>query len=266
MSQSFLTETTVQAKESFVARLVKIGVSASQAAHLCSMAGTAMRYYQGDKTARKFMRQSQEIEQRWYESLKSDSPDYSVYSDDIMLSEVFACWRIYSRKYLNSLRSKSQLILDLGEIKTIADLGCGLGYTTASLGQIFPDADVNGTNIPGTQTKFAEDVTGIKIKSNLKEIVCGADLVFASEYFEHFESPVEHLREVIQELQPKVLIIANAFGAKSVGHFDFYKIEGVATEPRKTSKAFNSELRAKGYKPMQTKLWNNRPMFWKKCD
>lgn len=45
---------------------------------------------------------------------------------------------------------------------------------------------------------------------------------FASEYFEHHELPVKHLIELLEVSHPRLLVIANSFGARSIGHFDSY--------------------------------------------
>jgi len=89
-----------------------------------------------------------------------------------------------------------------------------------------------------------------------------ADLVFASEYFEHWEAPIEHLEEVLSKATPKALVIANAFGSKSVGHFDVYKDRGVEFSPKNISRKFNQCLRNHGYTLVQTKFWNGRPTVW----
>jgi hypothetical protein len=214
------------------------------------------------------LREYQEIEDRWYKSLQAGAPDYSVYDDPYMLVEVWACWVNYSRKYIGLLGKPGQtehgsLRDALGTINSIADIGCGCAYTTSAWKEAYPDADVLGTQVVGSpQFEIASNMGrqhGFSIVGSLQE---HADLVFASEYFEHWEAPVEHLETVLSAATPKALIIANAFGSKSVGHFDFYKDRGVDYSPKAISRKFNQCLRNHGYTLVHTKFWNGRPTVW----
>jgi len=89
-----------------------------------------------------------------------------------------------------------------------------------------------------------------------------SDLVFASEYFEHHQRPIEHLAEVVSTCKPKAIVVANSFGSMSVGHFPEYRNGTHALSPRSVGRAFNSQLRELGYRTVETGLWNSRPTFW----
>jgi hypothetical protein len=93
-----------------------------------------------------------------------------------------------------------------------------------------------------------------------------ADLVFASEYFEHFEEPIAHLVEVVELTRPRALLIANAFSAKSIGHFDEYVVDGRRVSGDVVGRRFNDTLRRIGYSKIETRLWNNRPAYWKRAE
>lgn len=228
----------------------------------------ALQYYRQTIEGRSAFRPQQEIENRWYASLAAGKPDYSIYADPYMLVEVWACWVLYSRGYIRQLDApgKTQfgsLRAALGQINSIGDLGCGCAYTTAAWKESYPFASVFGTQYPSSAqfriaTKMGQD-HGFKIIERMDRHV---DLLFASEYFEHWESPVEHLREVVQASTPKAMIIANAFGAKSVGHFDVYLDGGKPFLPKEISKKFNDQLREFGFEALKTKFWNNRPSVW----
>ena len=95
------------------------------------------------------------------------------------------------------------------------------------------------------------------------------DFVFASEYFEHFQRPIEHLRDVLRVAEPKHLVIANAFGSKSIGHFDIYLDEENLFDSRQVlgasvGRLFNDVLRKNGYATVKTEFWNNRPAVWRR--
>ena len=233
-----------------------------------TLASNALLYYKGSKNQREQLREYQEIESRWYDSLKTGAPDYSVYDDPYMLVEVWACWCMYSRKYIGLLDKTGQtehgsLRDSLGDIQSIADIGCGCAYTTAAWKEAYPNANVIGTQVAGSpQFEIATNMGATHGFSIIGGLESHADLVFASEYFEHWEAPVEHLEEVLAKATPKALVIANAFGSKSVGHFDVYKDRGVDYIPKAISRKFNQCLRNHGYSLVQTKFWNGRPTVW----
>ena len=210
---------------------------------------------------------------RWYESLRTGAPDYGVYDGVYYLGELWACWVVYSRKYLRGIVSPKSLpdaggvVRDCGEVKRVVDLGCGIGFSTAALRQMYPGAEVLGTNLDGTlQTDFARrmgSAHGFEVCPDVAHVGRRTDVVFASEYFEHIQDPVTHLLEVVKYLQPRVLILANSFGVVAVGHFDTYSICGEDAAPRSASLRLHRELRRLGYEKVQTKLWNSRPAYWR---
>jgi SAM-dependent methyltransferase len=233
-----------------------------------------VKYLSGDATHREALRCSQELEAEWYNSLATGNPAWSVYDTDYYLADLWACWRIYSRKYIrgicgtSSLRDGESIRLNLDASARIVDVGCGIGFTTAAWRELFPNAEVVGTNLDNTrQMLLAKQVSeeyGFKMESDLAKIEGSGGLVFASEYFEHFESPIEHLREIVNALNPDSFLIANAFGAKSIGHFPLYQVEGAAIDGKSTSRIFNNTLRTLGFEKVQTNLWNNRPSYWRR--
>ena len=207
----------------------------------------------------------------WNSSLEKNEPDYSVYLDPYYFCEVLLCWVRYSRRTIKEMQSKKSLfgksiIDDMTDIDCVIDLGCGFGYTTAALKEIYPNATVIGTNIENSlQYKIAEKIStqnNFKMKSNFVDMK--ADLIFASEYFEHFERPVEHLIDVITKTNPKYLIVANSFGPMAIGHFNIYKHLNLTLTPKQTSKLFTKTLNDFGYTKMKTNCWNSRPTYFRK--
>ena len=229
-----------------------------------------MRFYRGSKRSKHFAyMKNNALENRWYESLESGNADYSVYDDEIYISDLWACWVLYSRYYLKAIKNpKSEVVLQTNQIKKIVDVGCGFGYTTLALKQMFPNATVIGTNLEDTtQIKVAREIGieyGFDVVSDYTQIGGDADIVFASEYFEHFEKPVEHLFEVMDCTDAKTFIFANSFGTKSIGHFHQYKIDGELVQGNRVSRKFNSKLKERGYKRTQTMIWNRKPDLWEK--
>jgi SAM-dependent methyltransferase len=194
---------------------------------------------------------------RWYAALDAGAPDYTVYGEDEYLADLWAGWVTYSRGYLRGVRS----ILGDFNPAVVVDVGCGFGYTTAALAQLYPLAlRVSGTNLPGIQQRIAEGL-GVRV---LPSVDAPADLVFASEYFEHFAEPVEHLRSILDVAAPTYLVTANTFNSRSIGHFPSYRVDGETLSGPATSRAFGAEMRRRGYAKLKTGLWNERPTFWVK--
>lgn len=233
----------------------------------------SLAYIRFCKNQKKEPNPEAELELKWYKSLEIKQPDYSVYDDDLFLCNLWACWIVYSRQYLLALRNPKSVgngisIVDkiAPHVRSVADLGCGFGYTTAGLKELFPNAVVFGTNLPDmTQTLIAEKIgseRGFQLFPKIEAIKQNIDLVFASEYFEHIEFPVDHLLDIISCCEPRYFIFANSFGAKATGHFNEYGYDNYSVANKSIGKVFNKALRWKGYKAIKTKLWNNRPSFW----
>lgn len=226
----------------------------------------SIKYYRGDKSARSGMRKLQELEEYWYKTI-----DYSVYDNPYYLADIWAGWIIYSSKYLKSIQSSKSLydksiVYDIGDIHSIIDLGCGVGYTTGGLKELFPRARVYGTNLKDScQYKIAKSISKNHMFNTIPDIhsISKVDLVFASEYFEHILRPVEHLLDIINTLKPGYFLIANSFNTVSIGHFKTYKHKEISIPSNKISRLFNTALRNFGYEKVQTKLWNQRPSYWK---
>jgi hypothetical protein len=88
------------------------------------------------------------------------------------------------------------------------------------------------------------------------------DVVFASEYFEHFYDPVDHLGDIVSNVSPKYFVIGNAFNTWSIGHFIKYKAHNSIVDQSNIGMVFNNSLRQLGYDHLETKLYNNKPNIW----
>lgn len=241
-----------------------------------ALARAAIRYYRGDSAARSNLRELQEIEAKWYVALDSGTPDYTLYNDPRLLPDIWACWIVYSRGYLLSLRKPTTLdperhyisIVDKLQphIRSILDLGCGFGYTTAGLKELFPQAAVFGTQLKSSpQWQIAQALgacRGFAVLESHREAPVSIDCIFASEYFEHIADPYTHLQEMLVQHKPRALIVANSFRAISMGHFHTYYHGTRLIDSKQAGRYFNAYLRVLGYRKLKTALWNNRPAIW----
>ena len=212
------------------------------------------------------------LQKEWY---KKNCKDFSGYDDDWYFAEVWICFIEYSRRYLKDMIKPNSIgvyqthsFLEISDdIKSVLDLGCGIGFTTAILSNMYPKAKITATNLKDTkQWKFCKHIEGqynFKLIDDLKKIETNQDLIFASEYFEHIERPIEHLKEVLN-LNPKFLVLANAFNTKAHGHFEKYKHNETEIDQKDISKIFNNCLKENNYIKIKTKYWNNRPNIWVK--
>lgn len=211
----------------------------------------------------------------WYERLNAGDIDgaYQVYGDKHYLTDQFNCFRVYARQYLRKLtrptREISKPLIEItNEASHVVDLGNGIGYSTAILSQFYPNIPTYGTNLPGTdQWDFGVEMGkryGFEMVEDVVEIPGRGGLVFASEYFEHFQKPIEHLEHVINALEPRYLLIANAFNTWSIGHFEEYIVDDEIIPQNKISRMFNNKLRDLGYTKEKVGFFNSKPNFWKK--
>tara|TARA_R100001594_G_scaffold51772_1_gene85238 strand:+ start:68 stop:934 length:867 start_codon:yes stop_codon:yes gene_type:complete len=222
-----------------------------------------------------------ELEERWYQSLRiKKQPDYSVYNEKIYLAEVWCCWDFYAKKYIKDILTP-KLVPPLG-IKPymqnkhdsdgmILDLGNGIGFSSAAFKQKFPKHVVIGTNVEDSyqwelnkiiSKNYNYELWNPETFDNFSWTLEKVQLVFASEYFEHFEKPVEHLSYILEKSKTKILVAANAFGADSCGHFDSYIHKGKSYDSKAIGRIFGKELKENGYRKIKTKLWNSRPSIW----
>ena len=224
----------------------------------------AVKYASGSTQEQEAMRPLQEEEARWYKSVAEGYPDYGVYNTVWYLAESFACWSIYSRNYLKGCVKLG--VFEGLSVKRVYDLGCGVGLSTANLTSIFPYADIRGTNIRDTtQWKVANVLARLySFKLDCGVVYTPADIVFASEFFEHIHAPLEYLVEVIEVMQPKLFIVANTFSSPAIGHFPSYRVGSSERSGKEMSRVFSKTLSDLGYvRDKRFKFWNNRPQLWR---
>lgn len=199
---------------------------------------------------------------RWYTSLERGEPDYGIYDDADYMLYLWPGTVLYARP---TLRWTVQHVPQ-SAVETVIDLGCGIGITTALLADAYPHANVYGTNLEGIQARVARrlsDEHDFTLVPDITHITADPDttLVVASEYFEHFHDPITHLTDNLTHLTPQHFAIANAFGARSAGHFPTYQHHGDTLTPRQAGRRFNNTLRAHGYTNTGSG-WNGRPTLW----
>lgn len=200
-----------------------------------------------------------EFQKGWYDSVAKGKPDFSIYDGERYVPEALSCYLIYAKKYI---RTASKFIENKYQIKEIWDLGCGIGVSTSLIKTIFPNAEVYGTQLKSEQRKIAEELgreAGFKIKDEMRS--SGGAIVFMLDYLEHFISPTGHLIDILSQ-RPKLLIMANSFGANAPGHFPYYKIDGNTIHNKETGRHLSKWLKSRGYKKIETGFYNGRPAIW----
>ena len=231
-----------------------------------------IKYYDSPKQGRTELVHLQSMQKQWYDALDQGRVDYSVYNHEYYLTDVWACWVLYSRGYLralknpNSLEKGKSVISIMKDVRGVLDLGNGLGYSTAGLKTLFPDANVWGTNISNTdQWAFCQEMSkyhGFNMAES-GEVTDNIDLVFASEYYEHIQNPLYHVEKVVEKWSPKYFVIANSFNTISIGHFyEYYNDENELIPEKDISRLFNKKMRSLGYKKLKTRIFNDRPTIW----
>lgn len=202
-----------------------------------------------------------DFEKAWYESVAKGKPDFSIYDGTRYVPEATACFLVYAKRYI---RTASKFIEGKWPIDEVWDLGCGIGASTALLKLIFPKANVFGTQLKSEQRRIAEELSrthGFEMRDSMQSK--GNSLVFMLDYLEHFECPTDHLESIIAQ-NPRLLVMANSFGATAVGHFPCYKIGNQKYTNKETGRAFSKWLKGSGYKKVETGFYNNRPAIWER--
>ena len=234
---------------------------------------TAALYYDGKAEGITY---TEYLESRWYQSLQAGDPDYSIYNDEYYFADVWVCWQMYSRWYLRSIMHPNSWKPDhcigdlLADVDTVVDLGCGIGYTSEALAELFPDAWVFATNLPNTrQWKWCLEMSQVGNFTLLPDTTFverpnAISLVVAFEYFEHFYEPIDHLMKVLNDVDPQFLYLANSFNTRSMGHFKEYSADGQLVDQKDISRKFNAALKAAGYYQVKANVWNNKPTLWQK--
>lgn len=204
------------------------------------------------------------LTKKWYKNLREDnlSEAYTVYKDHYYFVDLFNCFKLYSRTYLKRLQKEKSL----KDISSFVDIGCGIGYSTWALKQMFPKAEGYATDINQTDQWIFCCMIACRAKFKMLEtftaIPNNIDLIFASEYFEHIFNPIEHLKQILK-CSPKYFVIANSFNTKSIGHFRYYKHEGKLIHESKISRLFNRFMIDNHYHK-EGHAWNDRPIIWRK--
>lgn len=270
MNKPFLEKIRKEDLEDFMDILTEVEIEFDRD-KFREIALNTLRYLNGKKELRDKLRYMQELENKWYASLENGRADYSVYDDVYYLADCWVCWKKYSRQYIKdilnpkNMEDGKSIREHIGEVKRVADLGNGIGYSTPALQEAF-NCQVFATNLRDTsQWKVCDKLAwknGYFLYQELWELPI-VDVVFASEYFEHFERPVEHLRDVLTTLKPNHILFANTFNAKSIGHFNVYKDQGEDFTGLQISRLFTKTLKQYGYQKVKTKCFNNRPNYYK---
>ena len=193
-----------------------------------------------------------ELDNWWYAHYK----DFSRYKSWHYLYAGLNCFFNYSK---NFAVTASQHLKD---VKSVVDVGAGIGLSTMLLADLFPNAKIYYNNIqPSLQAEFFKIYKQDRIEIlNEKEMMQKGpfDVLFASEYFEHFPTPLKQLDFLIDKVRFKRLVVSNSFNVKAYGHFTCFE-EGL--NPRQVSKAFNRLVRVE-YDDLKIKVWNGRPKIY----
>jgi 2-polyprenyl-3-methyl-5-hydroxy-6-metoxy-1,4-benzoquinol methylase len=213
------------------------------------------------------------LTEKWYDRLEQNNltEAFEVYDDEYYFVDIFNCFSTYSRNYIKRLLKPSMAddksIYDLlKNSQSFVDIGCGISYSTCALKTLLPNTKAYGINLKNTKQWKLCEVMAKRHDFNLIESVHhinhNVDFVFASEYFEHIYNPTAHVREIMDVISPKYFIIANAFNTWSIGHFTEYEHAGNIVDQSKMSKIFNQFMINNGYKKVDCKMWNNKPVIW----
>ena len=177
------------------------------------------------------------------------------------------CWRGWSKLTVNNM-VKALKFLDRTN-NTVADLGAGIGLTTAQLAQMLPGTPIAYTNVPGPQTEVAKQIFAAAGVDQQIQIILDraprAETVLASELLEHISAPIDYLAPHL--VNCTTYVDASSFTLESHGHMLKYEVDGEVVPREQMRRKLNKYLRAEGFTEMRKvggapKFWNNRPAVW----
>jgi len=208
--------------------------------------------------------EEKELDNWWYDNY----PNFSRYQSYHYLYAGLNCFDRFSKP---CAFYAAQYLGDR-QIKSIVDVGAGIGLSTMLLADLFPSAKVYYNNItPSLQADFFESHKHYTIASTFipqeiteKEMMQHGpfDMLFASEYFEHFEYPMRQTDFLLNKIGFKHLVINNSFNVKAYGHFKEFK-HNETLAPKKMSKLWLKTVR-EDYYELDVKCWNGRPKIFEK--
>lgn len=203
--------------------------------------------------------EEKELDDWWYENY----PDFSRYQSYHYLYAGLNCFNNYSKQ----CALYAHQYLGDKNIKSIVDVGAGIGLSTMLLADLFPEAKVYYNNItPSLQADFFEahkdskNITDITEKEMMQH--GPFDMLFASEYFEHFEYPMRQTDFLLNKVGFKYLVINNSFNVRAYGHFKEFKHNETLT-PKNMSKLWLKTVR-QDFSDLKVKCWNGRPKMFEK--
>ena len=215
--------------------------------------------------------EEQELDNWWYDH-------YKVFTRYASWHYLYAGLNCFDR-FSKPSAFYAQQYLGRKKIKTIVDVGAGIGLSTMLLADLFPEAKVYYNNIsPSLQHSFFESHKFYRTKCsgitpNEPEFITekemlqhgSFDMLFASEYFEHFEDPMKQTDFLLTGCGFKYLVVNNSFGVKAYGHFDEFKVstEAKPLAPKQMSKLWLKTVRS-WYDELDVKCWNGRPKIFAK--
>jgi hypothetical protein len=206
-----------------------------------------------------------ELDNWWYEHYK----DFSRYETWHYLYAGLNCFDRFSKP----CAFYAQQYLGRKKIKTIVDVGAGIGLSTMLLADLFPETKVYYNNIfPSLQHSFFETYKDKRVifSENQTESITEKemmqhgpfDMLFASEYFEHFEEPMKQTHFLLDQVGFKYLVVNNSFNVKAYGHFNEYEGDDSLT-PKEMSRLWLRNARCE-YNELKVKCWNGRPKIFEK--
>lgn len=212
---------------------------------------------------------SSRLEEIWYNHLINTPDYYSIYDHEEYFIDLWCCFKLYSRDYLKkvykAINENDSVKKNMVNIRSVLDLGCGIGYSTVILKEIFPESTTYGYNLKNSKQYVFCEYISKKFDFNVIHDLTGisdVDVIFASEYFEHFERPIEHFYDIVKLVNPKFIILANSFNTRSAGHFLTYKNDDLIIDQKDISRLFNKFLLSAGYSKLGIRVFNNKPSFY----
>lgn len=201
---------------------------------------------------------------RWYDSLKTGNPDYSVYDDDDYWLTLIDCYTGFTSASACGLGLFYKHIGS--QPLSILDVYGGLGHASILFSKIFPDANIYLWLGSQNHADYAKQLIKMFNAKNVSIVDSPVvtEVVFAAEVLEHIYKPLDFLNSLIDNDVTSVYVDSSSFNIDGLGHFNEYEINNEIIHRSKAMRVISKNLRQRQWIGTNSVKSQYKIVFWNK--
>lgn len=183
----------------------------------------------------------------------------SFYDSYVYCYETINCFKVYTKDNINKVRD----VLKKANVKSILDFGAGIGLSSLYLKEKFPNSSVYYYNIGTLQQNILKNLDSLNNITPITTLL-STDVFCAFDVFEHFQNPINEIKNILDVFQYKYLVFNNVFNySDAIGHYKIYSHSNIEFNGEEINNFFNKYLEDHyNYKLIYTD--NKELTIWKK--